>query len=160
MYLFDGNGSRVGEIKEKYEWKLRWILPYFLEALFRGEYFIYDREKVVAQIKLQKRYIDVFIVGNDGEEKKITLSQKSKGIYQYGTSAYKVKKKAFLSDILILNEKNQSIAGLQKGWMPAKLDPIFPNPNTPILTVSEKSSPEEKLIVLALLTKEFLYKDH
>jgi hypothetical protein len=44
---------------------------------------------------------------------------------------------------------------LRRGWMPIEWSPLFPEPNTPILTLKETLSEEDKLLRMSFIINEY-----
>jgi hypothetical protein len=58
-------------------------------------------------------------------------------------------------DEQVLNNKLQQIGRLRRGWMPIEWSPLFPEPNTPVLSFSEVLSEKDKLLRMSLLIHEY-----
>lgn len=62
--------------------------------------------------------------------------------------------KAFM-DVHVYDRKNQEVGRLRRGWMPMEWSPLFPEPNTPVLSIRESMSESEKLLRMSFLINEF-----
>ncbi|MFK9092955.1 hypothetical protein [Bacillus salipaludis] len=58
-------------------------------------------------------------------------------------------------DEKVLDHRHQDIGRLRRGWMPLEWDPLFPEPNTPVLSFSDVLSEEDKLLRMSFLINEY-----
>jgi uncharacterized protein with PQ loop repeat len=61
---------------------------------------------------------------------------------------------AFMDERLINHHHDQEVR-LRRGWMPIDWSPLFPEPNTPVLTLRETLSEQDKLLRLSFLINEY-----
>lgn len=58
-------------------------------------------------------------------------------------------------DEKVINQHNQQVSRLRRGWMPVEWDPLFPEPNTPVLSFDRNLSAQEKLLGMSFLINEY-----
>jgi hypothetical protein len=58
-------------------------------------------------------------------------------------------------DERVLNQSRQQVGGLRRGLMPFEWSTRFPNPNTPVLSLSENLSEKDKLVRMSFLIHEY-----
>jgi hypothetical protein len=58
-------------------------------------------------------------------------------------------------DEQLINNNSQQESRLRRGWMPVEWSPIFPEPNTPVLSFREALSEKDKLLRMSLLINEY-----
>jgi len=58
-------------------------------------------------------------------------------------------------DEKVLDHRHQDVGRLRRGWMPLEWSPLFPEPNTPILSFSEALSEEDMLLRMSFLINEY-----
>lgn len=58
-------------------------------------------------------------------------------------------------DEKIIDQYNQQVSRLRRGWMPVEWSPLFPEPNTPVLSFDANLSEQEKLLRMSFLINEF-----
>ncbi|WP_066061494.1 hypothetical protein [Neobacillus soli] len=63
---------------------------------------------------------------------------------------------AVFMDEQVVNNSNRHLGRLRRGWMPLEWSPLFPEPNTPVLSFRENLSEEDKLLRMSLLINEFV----
>jgi hypothetical protein len=60
----------------------------------------------------------------------------------------------FMDELLIDNDQHE-VGRLRRGWMPIEWSPLFPEPNTPVLSLKEGLTEEERLLRMSLLINEY-----
>lgn len=58
-------------------------------------------------------------------------------------------------DEQVMDLGQQQVGRLRRGWMPLEWSPLFPEPNTPVLSLKETLSEEDKLLRMSLLINEY-----
>jgi hypothetical protein len=58
-------------------------------------------------------------------------------------------------DEQLINNNHQQEGRLRRGWMPVEWSPLFPEPNTPVLSFREVLSEKDKLLRMSLLINEY-----
>ncbi|MBL4953886.1 hypothetical protein JK635_17005 [Neobacillus sp. YIM B02564] len=58
-------------------------------------------------------------------------------------------------DEKIIDSNDRQVSRLRRGWMPVEWSPIFPEPNTPVLSFSGNQSAQEKLLGMTILINEY-----
>ncbi|NHM29357.1 hypothetical protein [Neobacillus terrae] len=66
-----------------------------------------------------------------------------------------IKGAAFFMDEQIIMPDNESIGRLRRGWMPVEWSSIFPDSNTPVLTLNPNKNSNINLLAISVLINEF-----
>ncbi|MEH7305400.1 hypothetical protein [Neobacillus drentensis] len=62
---------------------------------------------------------------------------------------------AVFMDERLINQHHHQDARLRRGWMPIDWSSLFPEPNTPVLTMRETLSEQDKLLRISFLVNEY-----
>ncbi|WP_075981975.1 hypothetical protein [Bacillus massilinigeriensis] len=161
MVLFEPNGRMVGEVKDMNFKSFRWFLPYFVDKLIPKKYGLYnENQQLLAVLYVNKREINLLnpigqaigsIIQTEKKGKKETWCFKEK--------IWTISKEPFYTDIRIRYE-DLELALLKKGWMPIEWERYFKDANTPVLTIQQGLTDEERLILFGLVAKYFCYREH
>jgi hypothetical protein len=157
------------------------LLLYFPNGHLAGLIKRY-REKGLKRLSLAKTYalynfeeeVIGFYVVKQNKSTKINVYDQSKnflGTYQKKNlgwrNGYKelldatgrylgaVEGSSVFMDEQVLNNKHQQVGRLRRGWMPVEWSPLFPEPNTPILSFREVLTEQDKLLRMSLLINEY-----
>lgn len=97
-----------------------------------------------------KRYIGCF------EKEKVSWLKKKKEIIdESGRYIGSVEGSTTYMDERVLNQSQQQVGRLRRGWMPVEWSGRFPEPNTPILSLSETLTERDKLLRMSFLINEY-----
>ncbi|MGG5253951.1 hypothetical protein ACQYAD_10675 [Neobacillus sp. SM06] len=160
LFLFFPNGSLAGTIQaergRKYglfgSEQLYTILDAKNEKL--GFYQISKNHLVIHVYDEEEKYIGSF-------EKKVERNQLKKEVVDStGRVVGTVEGSQIFMDEHLLNMRNDSIGRLRRGWMPLEWADLFPDPNTPVFTLSNRMSMNEKLLQFTILVNEYFIQRH
>lgn len=62
---------------------------------------------------------------------------------------------SYFMDEKVMNSYRNQEARLRRGWMPLEWNALFPEPNTPVLTLSENMAEKDKLLRISFLINEY-----
>jgi hypothetical protein len=65
---------------------------------------------------------------------------------------------AVYMDEHIVDQSDQQVARLRRGWMPLEWGRLFPEPNTPVLSFTEGTSERDRLLRMSFLINEYFIK--
>jgi len=163
MLLFNKNGQLSAEIKDLYDYKFRWFIPYFLDQFFPKTYtfsksvggelftFILKRKKIL-------------IINNVSGKCVASVHRKSIKRYVVETNIAKkeviVQSSSFFTDIKLYNSQGEILARVRRGFLPRIWDKHIKDVNTPILTFSEEVTDFDKVLLFSILTKIYRYRNH
>ena len=97
-----------------------------------------------------KKYIGCF-----EKEKGSWMKKKKEIIDELGCSIGSVEGSRTFMDERVLNQSNQQVGRLRRGWMPVEWSGRFPEANTPVLSLSESLSEKDKLLRMSFLINEY-----
>ncbi|MEH7254399.1 hypothetical protein V7111_19955, partial [Neobacillus niacini] len=97
-----------------------------------------------------KRYLGCFKKGNGS-----WLKKKKEIIDESGRYIGSVEGSTTFMDERVLNQSNQQVGRLRRGWMPVEWSSRFPEANTPVLSLSESLSEKDKLLRMSFLINEY-----
>jgi hypothetical protein len=157
LHLFFPDGHQAGMIKKH---KQRGFF------LFRKPriYALYNNQEMAVgfyKIKQLKRLvIEVYdrnmnFLGCYEKEKISWLKSKKEMIDESGHRIGSVEGSRYFMDERVLNQSGQQVGRLRRGWMPVEWSGRFPEPNTPVLSLSETLSEKDKLVRMSLLIHEY-----
>jgi len=163
MLLFSENGQLRAEIKDFYQYKFRWFLPYFIDQFFPKTYtFSRSDEEGLYTFILKAKTI--LIMSNVADKYVASVQKKSFKRYLIETKIAKnevlVQSSSFFTDIKLYNSQGEILARVRRGFLPRIWDKHIKDVNTPILTFSEKVTDLDKVILLAILTQIYRYRNH
>ncbi|MEH7332214.1 hypothetical protein V7161_06225 [Neobacillus drentensis] len=148
LQLYFPNGYLAGSIK-KYK---------------RNTYALYNaKEEVIGFYQVKRRMLITINVHDQNQNhlgcleiKKHPWKKVKKVLLdKSGRMIGAVKGSSVFMDEEVINKKNKQLGRLRRGWMPFEWSPLFPNPNTPVLTLRELKSERDKLLGMAFLIHEF-----
>lgn len=155
ILLFSSSGKLMGELKERNLLSLSWFLPPFLDRLFEKRFVLYDGlNNVIAKFYLKKSKIEITdkdgnlinIINDVGNDRHLK--------FEYVSSGEKI---AVTRTLLYMDyqffQKQIMVCRLQKGMMPLEWENNIKDPNTPVLSFEQNVSEEEKINILAILSK-------
>jgi hypothetical protein len=110
--------------------------------------------------KLKRLNIEVYdqnmnFAGCYEKEKISWLKNKKEMIDENGLFIGAVEGSAYYMDECVYNQTRQQIGRLRRGWMPVEWSRLFPESNTPVLTLSENLTEKDKLLRMSFLINEF-----
>lgn len=163
MLLFCENGQLRAEIKDLYQYKFRWLLPYFIDRIFPKTY-TYSNSDVGQLYQFILKGRNIFIMNQVGGKVVASVQRKSIKRYVVETNITKkeviVQSSSFYTDIKLHNSQGEILARVRRGFLPRIWDKHFKDVNTPILTFSEEVTDFDKVILLSILTKIYRYRNH
>lgn len=157
LHLFFPDGHQAGMIKKYKQKGFR---------LFRKSriYALYNKQEQTVgfyKIKQSKRLVvevydrNMNFVGCYEKEKISWLKEKKEMIDESGHNIGAVEGSAYYMDERVYNQSRQQVGRLRRGWMPLEWSGVFPEPNTPVLSLSETLSEKDKLLRMSFLINEY-----
>ncbi|WP_462411890.1 hypothetical protein [Neobacillus sp. Marseille-QA0830] len=153
LQLYFPDGVLAGSIK-KIQLKrfMKWRTPKTY-ALFNNQ------EESIGLFQLQAGDIKVYdrnmVFRGSFKKKKLRKKVRGQLVDQDRKVIGSVEGSTMFMDEQVLNENNREVARLRRGWMPLEWSPLFPEPNTPVLSLSGDLSESEKLLGMAFLIQEY-----
>jgi hypothetical protein len=157
VHLYFPDGHQAGLIK-KYKQKG------FFQFRRPRIYAIYNNlEQTVGFYKikqLKRLIIEVYdrnmnFVGCYEKEKISWLKNKKEMMDENGHFIGAVEGSAYYMDERVYNQSRQQVGRLRRGWMPVEWSSVFPEPNTPVLSLSENLTEKDKLLRMSFLINEY-----
>ncbi|MDQ0197701.1 hypothetical protein [Neobacillus ginsengisoli] len=157
LLLYFPDGHQAGEIK-KYREKGFKIFG------FTKTFALYNfHDQVIGFFKVKgKKHLKIEIYDRDNvylgcyEKKKVAWrKQKKEWLDASGRYIGAVEGSTFFMDEHLLDNSNRQVGRLRRGWMPLEWSPIFPEPNTPVLSFWEGLSEVDKLVRMSFLINEY-----
>lgn len=162
MLLFRQDGQLSAEIKDIHQHKLRWFIPYFLDQFFPKVYAFSKFNKEIYTFILKGKNISIML--NDGNKCVASIHKKAPKRYviesKWSTREVFVQSSSLFTDVKLCNARGDLLARVRRGYLPRDWDKHIKDVNTPILTVSDQVTDLEKVIILAILTKIYRYRNH
>ncbi len=155
LYFPDGHlAGRIKKYREKGIKRLRFskiFALYNVDNQALGFYKVKGRKVISLDVYDQKKkFLGSFKKKNLGWRKSKKELMDSSGRY-VGTI---VGSTAFM-DEQVLDHGRLQVGRLRRGWMPLEWSPLFPEPNTPVLTMWDSLSEEDKLLRMSFLINEY-----
>jgi hypothetical protein len=98
----------------------------------------------------KKEYLGCF------EKEKGSLQKSKKSLLgEKGATVGVVEGSRYFMDEQVFNQSSQPVGRLRRGWMPVEWRHIFPEPNTPVLSLTDDSEDKDKLLRMSLLINEY-----
>jgi hypothetical protein len=94
-------------------------------------------------------------VGCYEKEKLSWLKSKIEMMDENGHFIGVVEGSAYYMDERVYNQSSQQVGRLRRGWMPVEWSSVFPEPNTPVLSLSENLTEKDKLLRMSFLINEY-----
>ena len=153
LHLYFPDGMLAGTIKKQHQKGLmKWRWP----KIYR---FYNNQEETIGLFQLQGSRIKVYGQNMNylGSFSKNKFMKKRKGelLDREHKLIGTVEGSSLFMDEQVLNEDHREVARLRRGWMPLEWSPIFPDANTPVLSIQEDLPESEKLLQLAFLIQEY-----
>ncbi|WHX98919.1 hypothetical protein [Neobacillus sp. DY30] len=157
VHLFFPDGNEAGIIKRHRQKGFQLFRKQRIYALYNKQYQAvgyYKIKKITPWIievyDKNKRYLGCL------KKERITwLQEKKEMMDESGTSIGSVEGSGYFMDECVLNQSRQQVGRLRRGWMPVEWSGRFPEPNTPVLSLSDNLTEKEKLLRLSFLINEF-----
>lgn len=147
--LFFSNGNQAGVIKK---YRKKRLLRKTIYALYNSQ------EQVIGYYKT-KQLKSLIIEVYDRNMRYIgcyeKLKKKKEIFDASGNCIGSVEGSAYFMDERVLDQDSQQVGGLKRGWMPLEWSKRFPEPNTPVFSLSENLSEKDKLLRMSLLINEY-----
>jgi len=163
MLLFCKNGQLSAEIKDFYQYKFRWFIPYFIDQFFPKTYTFSKSDGGVLYTFILKGK-NILIMNNVDGKCVASVQRKAFKRYVVETNIAKkeviVQSSSFFTDIKLYNSQGEILARVRRGFLPRIWDKHIKDVNTPILTFSEEVTDLDKVILLSILSKIYRYRNH
>ncbi|TWE06044.1 hypothetical protein FB550_10262 [Neobacillus bataviensis] len=157
LFIYFPNGHMAGQIKKfRGTGKKRFKLS--------RSYALYNEEdQVLGYFELKGRKvlkIDVFDRNQDFlgrfEKRNIGFRKAKKELFDHtGRFIGEIEGSSVFMDELVYDHGEHQVGRLRRGWMPMEWSPLFPEPNTPVLSLKEGLSEKDKLLRMSLLINEY-----
>ncbi|PLS01575.1 hypothetical protein [Neobacillus cucumis] len=157
LFLYFPNGNLAGQIGKFRGKGLERLKPSRNYALYNVDgrilgFFKIKGKKVVRidVYNCNKEFLGSF------EKRNIGYRKSKKELFDHsGRYIGGVEGAALFMDEHVFDHSHQEVGRLRRGWMPIEWGPIFPEPNTPVLTLNEGLSEEGKLLRMSFLINEY-----
>ncbi|MGG3564555.1 hypothetical protein ABES03_23460 [Neobacillus rhizosphaerae] len=157
LYLYFPDGHLAGVLK-KHDGK-------WLDRLkFRKMYVLYNsEEEPIGFYKVQRGSVLKIEVYNEQltylgcykRESNGFLKDKKEILDETGKTISLIQGATAFMDEKVLDQSYHQQGRLRRGWMPVSWSPLFPEPNTPVLSFREVLSEKDKLLKMSLLINEY-----
>lgn len=158
LLLFFPDGNKAGEIRNSTS-KKEVLMGFITLRKTPKRYTLYDENQNPSGFYLIKKNKNINIEVYNDKEEFLGNFQKGK---QYGNlldtegSCWgKTVGSRLYMDEKILSPQDNELVRLRRGWMPLEWSKLFPEPNTPIISLNPELSNEKKLMGMSLLIQEF-----
>lgn len=161
LLFFNPSGIKVGEIRDRSMFFIRWFLPFFLDRFFNRRFILYDQaDKPFVHFHLYKDRIEM-ITQEGVLLTTVYKLQKEKCVeYLLDSQFIQMIKSGIPADYSFVTAENKLFGRIQRGMMPLEWGQKFVNPNTPILTYAGSNEEKDRLQLLAMLINIYMYADH
>ncbi len=161
LLFFNPAGIKIGEIRDRSMFIIRWFLPFFLDRYFNRKFILYDHaDKPCAHFHI---YTDRMEIKTQDEVHLTTIYKLQKGKYKeflLDSQSIQMIKSGIPADYSFITADNKLFGQIQRGIMPLEWGQRFVDPNTPILTCSGLNEEKDRLQLLAMLINIYIYADH
>ena len=155
LFLFFSDGSLAATIEEERSRKSGLFSAVHMYTLLNAKnekicfYKISKNNLVIDVYNEKEEYLGSF-------EKKIAGNLLTKKVIDStGRVVGAVEGSQIFMDEHLLDKRDDSIGRLRRGWMPLEWADLFPDPNTPVFTLSSHLSTNERWLRFALLVNEY-----
>ncbi|ULT55286.1 hypothetical protein L1999_19540 [Neobacillus drentensis] len=157
LFIYFPNGHMAGHIKKFRGTGIERLKPSRTYALYNIE------DQVLGYFKLKGRKvikINVFdrnrLYLGRFEKRNIGFRKAKKELFdRNGRFIGEVEGSSFFMDELVYDRGLKEVGRLRRGWMPIEWSPLFPEPNTPVLSLTEDFSEQDRLLRMSLLINEY-----
>lgn len=155
LHLFYPDGHQAGKIetyRQKGVYMFRKPRIYVLYDSQGGAigYYKIKRSFIIEVYDQNRRYLGCY------EKEHVTwLKQKKEMVDVTGRLFGSVEGSGFFMDERVLNQSGKQVGRLRRGWMPVEWSGRFPEPNTPVLSLTESLSEKDKLLTMSFLINEY-----
>ncbi|MEH7416679.1 hypothetical protein V7266_15455 [Neobacillus drentensis] len=157
LFIYFPNGHLAGHIKKIRGKGLERLNPSRIYALYNVE------DQVIGFFKQKGRKVVKITVFDRNknllggfEKRSIGFRKVKKELFDHtGRFIGEVEGSSLFMDEHIFDPGQNEVGRLRRGWMPIEWSPIFPEPNTPVLSLKEGLSEEDKLLGMSLLINEY-----
>lgn len=151
LLLYFPNGHLAGMIKKH---KGKFLNRSSIHVLYN------DAGQTMGIYQIKKNKIIVYdhnrkYLGCLEREKRSWLKNKKDLLDAEGKLIGEVEGSRYFMDEKVLNLYQSQEARLRRGWMPLKWNSLFPEPNTPVFTLSENLTEKDKLLRISILINEY-----
>jgi len=157
LFIYFPDGQMAGQIKR--------FRGTGMERLKRSRtYALYNVEdQAIGYFKLKGRKelkMDIFDRNKEFlgrfEKKHLGFKKVKKELYdRTGRIIGEIEGSSVFMDEHIFDNSQHEVGRLRRGWMPIEWSPLFPEPNTPILSLKEGLTEEDRLLKMSLLINEY-----
>lgn len=155
LYLPDGNlAGMIKRFHGKGVRKLSFLKIYALyniEDQAIGYFKVSGRKLIKIEVFDHKRHY----LGRFEKRKLDWRTNKKQLLDSKGRYIGVVEGSSVFMDEQLINNNHQQEGRLRRGWMPVEWSPLFPEPNTPVLSFREDLSEIDKLLRMSLLINEY-----
>jgi hypothetical protein len=154
LFLYFPNGHLAGTIKKHKG-------NFFSRSTFHVLYHYTGQVMGIYQIKKNKIIVydhNRNCLGCLEKERRTWLKGKKELLDAEGKLVGEIEGSRYFMDEKVLNSNNKQEARLRRGWMPFKWNNLFPEPNTPVLSLSEHLTEKDKLLRISFLINEYFIR--
>jgi hypothetical protein len=157
LHLFFPDGHRAGMIKKYKQKGLFLFRKPRIYALYNnlGQIVGFYKIKKLKRIVMEVYDRNMNFVGCYEKEKLSWLKSKIEMMDENGHFIGVVEGSAYYMDERVYNQSRQQVGRLRRGWMPVEWSSVFPEPNTPVLSLSETLTEKDKLLRMSFLINEY-----
>ena len=165
LLFFTPDGMLAGELRELSAGSYRWFIPYFADRMIKKQIGIYDAKgNLQGRLKQERNRYKIM---NVNDEVIGIYYPYKKAIGTIGSAVLSGERKLRINkptgsirDLECIRDDGNTIARLQKGWMPLEWTRFFKETNTPVLTFDYTMGQPERVAVFAALANLYMYYDH
>ncbi len=157
VYLYFPTGHLAGTIRKYREKGMNVFRKPTIYALYSLD------NEVIAFYKISGKKLTMIEVYNQNKEylgcfekEKGALRKSKKSLLgENGEFIGVVEGSRYFMDEQVFNESSQQVGRLRRGWMPVEWRYLFPESNTPVLSLAENLNDKDKLLKMSLLINEY-----
>jgi hypothetical protein len=149
VHLFFSDGNQAGVIKK---YRKKGFFQPTIYALYNGQNEVIGYYKIKQSKTLIIEVYDRHRRYSGCYEK---FKKRKEILDESGFFIGSVEGSKLFMDERIFNTSRQQVGGLRRGLMPVEWSTRFPNPNTPVLSLSENLSEKDKLVRMSFLINEY-----
>ena len=157
LLLYFPNGYLAGVIKKypvkawKRFWRSKTYALYNCDQEVIGFFNVKGRKtSKIDVVNHNRRFLGSF------EKRNLSWRKYKKELFDgLGRYVGTIEGSSIFMDEQVMNHGQQQVGRLRRGWMPLEWSPLFPEPNTPVLSFNENLTEEDKLLRMSFLINEY-----
>jgi hypothetical protein len=157
VYLYFPTGHLAGTIRKYRKIGMNVFRKPTIYALYSLDDQVIAFYKIIGKrlTKIEVYNQNMEYLGCFEKENDALLKSKKSLIGEKGEFIGVVEGSRYFMDEQVFNESNQQEGRLRRGWMPVEWRYLFPEPNTPVLTLDENLDDKGKLLRMSFLINEY-----